>query len=39
MGQDIMIRNLTVEENICFSAMTRLPTSWPMTRKLEMVEQ
>lgn len=31
---DIMMRDLTVEENIMFAAMTRLPSSWSSDRKL-----
>lgn len=31
--EDIMCRNLTVEQNLYYSAMTRLPVSWSDKRK------
>jgi ABC-type multidrug transport system ATPase subunit len=35
--EDIMIRNLTVEENLRFCAFSRLPADWSEQRKLERV--
>lgn len=34
--EDIMMRDLTVKENIRFSAHTRLPTDWSTRRKKEV---
>lgn len=36
--EDIMMRDLTVEENLMYSAMTRLPTTWSYERKLRFVD-
>lgn len=36
--EDIMIRELTVYENIRHAAMMRLPSSWTTEKKLERVE-
>lgn len=35
---DIMMRDLTVEENIEFAALTRLPASWSQERKLAFAD-
>jgi ABC-type multidrug transport system ATPase subunit len=32
--EDIMIRNLTVEENLRFCAFSRLPSSWSDAKKV-----
>jgi ABC-type multidrug transport system fused ATPase/permease subunit len=36
--EDVMMRDLTVEENITFSAMTRLPSTWSAARKVLYAE-
>ena len=36
--EDVMLRDLTVRENIVFSALTRLPSGWPPARKLAFAE-
>lgn len=37
--EDIMMRDLTVEENVTHSALMRLPSSWSTASKLERVEE
>jgi hypothetical protein len=37
--QDVMIRNLTVEENLRFCAFSRLPRLWSEARKMQIVHE
>mmetsp|Transcript_33644 Transcript_33644/g.69975 ORF Transcript_33644/g.69975 Transcript_33644/m.69975 type:complete len:916 (-) Transcript_33644:135-2882(-) len=37
--EDIMMRELTVEENIAHSALMRLPTKWPKEKKMARVDE
>lgn len=37
--EDVMLRELSVEENICHSALMRLPREWPHQKKLDLVEE
>jgi len=37
--EDVMLRELTVEDNIRHSALMRLPRAWPLEKKLEQVEE
>ena len=37
--EDVMIRNLTVEENLRFCAFARLPRGWTDARKLQVVHE
>jgi ABC-type multidrug transport system ATPase subunit len=37
--EDVMLRELTVEDNIRHSALMRLPRDWPLEKKLEQVEE